>query len=272
MKYIFYIFLGLWTINSPRFFLFFPAIKILREKNKNKKLFIFYSKESILNLIYLIMSTGKRMRSGPQKGPKFGKKMRTTMPSQKRIALSKETGYVDLAFASYALDTTGSIILIPTIAQGTAVTQRVGKKVMLKSLQCRGYMLNNAAATYNDVAFLIVYDKRPTGALPAITDILVGINASSMNNDNNSGRFQVLKRVDADLTGIPATSNGTGPGMSVDFYLPIKGKQIVYKAAATGAIADIEEGALYLVTVGIQAAGTTAAALNVGFRTRFVDF
>ena len=48
-------------------------------------------------------------------------------------------------------------------------------------------------------------------------------------------------------------------------------KPVVYKAAGTGAIGDIEEGALYLVTVGQVAAGTAAAAMRVAFRLRFLD-
>lgn len=212
------------------------------------------------------------MRSdGPVKGPKFGKKMRTTMPVQRRVVASKETGFVDLVAASYALDTTGTVTLIATVPQGASVNQRVGKKIVLKSLQGRGFMFNGTTATINDVAFIIVYDKRPTGALPAVTDILVSAAANSMNNDANSGRFRILKRVDGLLSGIPATTNGDGPAQSIDFYLPISGLQTVYKAAATGAIADIEEGALYLVTVGNVATGTAAATLQVGFRTRFVD-
>ena len=189
----------------------------------------------------------------------------------RNVIANKETGYVDLATATYAMDTTGSLALIATVAQGASVNQRVGKKIMLKSLQCRGYMANNTSALINDVAFLIVYDKRPTGALPAITDILASVSSSALNNDVNSGRFKVLKRVDALMLGAPATSTGTGDSaISVDFFLPLR-DQIVFKAAGTGAIADIEEGALYLVTVGSTAAGVAAAAANMSFRTRFID-
>lgn len=197
----------------------------------------------------------------------------------RRGTASKETGYVDLAAANYALDTTGSVTLIATIAQGASVNQRVGKKIILKSLQCRGYMQNNATALSNDVAYLIVYDKRPTGALPAVTDILVTASANSFNNDANSGRFRILKRVDNLLIGnvsqtAPPVSDGNMSDLYAvgeDWFLDLKGLPSVFKAAGTGAIGDIEEGALYLVTVGQRAAGTTAAAANLAFRTRFVD-
>lgn len=200
-----------------------------------------------------------------------------TQGLNRRGVASKETGYVDLAPAVYDINTTGSVTLIATVAQGAAVTQRIGKKAIWKSLQFRGYASNDSTAAVNDIAMLIVYDRRPTGALPAVTDIIVTpANSNSMNNDANSGRFKILKRWDTMLigpvTGTIATQQLTEcSAVSADFYLKLRGLPVVYKAAATGAIGDIEEGALYMVLVGSQAAGTADAFLSGGFRTRFVD-
>jgi len=187
--------------------------------------------------------------------------------------VSSETGFVDLAGATYALDTTGTVTLLNTVAQGASVSQRVGKKIMLKSLQFRGAMQNGSAAAGNDVAVLIVYDKRPTGALPAITDILTSVAPTAMNNDANSGRFVILKRIDEVLIGnLTAAANYTEAAIkSCDYYLPLGGKPTTYKAAGTGAIADIEEGALYAVTVGGTAAGASAASVFGSYRLRFKD-
>lgn len=196
-----------------------------------------------------------------------------------RSQSSKESGFVDLALATYQFDTAGgatSITLLATVAQGASVNQRIGKKIVLKSLQCRGYVTNKTTSAINDCAMLIVYDKRPTGALPAVTDILSTATSASMNNDANSGRFVILKRSDfmliGPVTGVIATQQLTEcTSMSADFYLNLKGLPEVFKAAGTGAIGDIEEGALYLVMVGDKAAGTAAAEALLSFRTRFVD-
>lgn len=210
----------------------------------------------------------KRKSTYPQ--PKgVGKKMRTSFPKKKSVRVKKETGFVDLASAVYNFDTTGSIALIATVPQGASVNQRVGKKILWKSIQMRGFAQAGSTATINDVAMLIVYDARPTGSLPAITDILDTANSRSMNNDANSGRFRVLKRVDCVLVGGATLTEATYKDM--DFYLDLKGREGVFKAAGTGAIADISDGALYLVTVGSNAAGTTAASMVAGFRTRFID-
>ena len=104
------------------------------------------------------------------------------------------------ATSTWLLRTTCStrrgVTLLNTVAQGAAVTQRVGKKIVMKGLQCRGNLQNGSTANSNDVAFMIVYDKRPTGALPTVSDILVSASSSAMNNDANTGRFSILKRHD----------------------------------------------------------------------------
>lgn len=196
-------------------------------------------------------------------------------PSAKKM-ISPDTGFVDLAAAAYAFDTTGSITLIATIPQGTTVNTRVGKKAVYRSIQMRGYCFNGTTATYNDCAIIMVYDRRPTGVLPAITDVLVSSTSYSMNNDVNSGRFQIVRRFDFELigniTGVIATQQITeSSAKSVDAFVSITNKPIVFKALGTGAIADIEEGALYMITVGNTNAGTGAANLAVGFRIRFQD-
>lgn len=185
--------------------------------------------------------------------------------------LSKELGFVDVAAATYGCDTTGSVTLLSDIAQGASVNQRVGKKTALKSLQVRGNLVVGTTSTICDTAVLIVYDRRPTGALPAITAILVSASASALNNDANSGRFKIIRRWDNVLCG-NSTTPATGKEiLDLNDFIDLKMRPCIFKAAATGDIDDIEEGALYLVTVGNQAAGATAASANLAFRLRFVD-
>jgi len=193
------------------------------------------------------------------------------------MVVSKETGYVDTTGITYGLDNTGAIRHINVIPQGTSVNQRVGKKVALKSIQLRGSAIGRADAVSNDYTYIIVYDKRPTGVLPAITDILDSIDPQSMNNDANAGRFRILKRVDnvlvggTSLTGAVANTLTEATMRNEDWYLPLNNLQTVFKAATTGVIADVEQGALYIVTLGNQVSGTTAAQLRATIRVRFVD-
>lgn len=188
-----------------------------------------------------------------------------------RVQPKKSAGYVDLAYVGYNCDTTGTITLLATIAQGASVSQRIGKKAMYKSLQMRGLISSNATTTVADAAVLIVYDREPTGSMPLITDILNTAHSASFLNDNNSERFKIVRRFDFTLTGNATTPATGNEATSVDEYIDLKGLPVQFKSAATGAIGDLAVGALYLVTVGNIVAGTAAAQAALGFRTRFYD-
>jgi len=204
---------------------------------------------------------------------KFAKRGGNPYGLQRAVRMSKELGYVDVAVANYVLNTSGQCVHLNVVPQGTTVNTRVGKKIRMKGIQCRGFMKNDTTAILNDVAFMIVYDRRPTGSLPAITDILVSASSTAFNNDANSGRFQILKREDYTLTGNPlnATTITERTVVEGSFFLGLKDMPTVFKAAGTGAIGDIEQGALYLLTVGNVAAGTAAATATLAFRVRFMD-
>lgn len=213
-------------------------------------------------------STSYSSSPSPFKKPLYSKAPAAAL--KRVVAAAKETGFVDLASASYATDTTGTITLIATVPQGASVNQRVGKKILWKSIQIRGLGTAGSTTVASDVAYLIVYDRRPTGSLPAITDVLDSVSSRSMNNDANSGRFKILRRKDWVFVGNTTTFT-EATAVSLEDYIKLPMLPAVFKAAGTGAINDIEEGALYLITVGNQAAGTSAGSITIGIRTRFYD-
>jgi len=191
----------------------------------------------------------------------------------RRGLANRETGYVDLASQVFNGNTTGTIVLAATIVQGAAVTQRVGKKVLWKGMQIRGYAQADNTTLVTGGTWILVYDKRPTGALPAITDILVSANSSAFLNDANSGRFKILARRNYSLTGNVATAGQQNESsfQMIDEYVKLKGLQSVFKAVGNGDIGDIEEGALYLVTVGTTPTGSADMIFQLAARTRFLD-
>ena len=183
----------------------------------------------------------------------------------------QEVNYVDLGSVAYNFDNIGSVTLLAQIAQGASVQQRIGKRAYYKSLLIRGIVVAGTTGTVADGAFLIVYDKRPTGALPAITDILTAISPHAFMNDNNTGRFEIIRRKDFNILGNSATPTTGQESYNVDEYIRLNKRPITFESAGTGAIGDIDSGALYLVTVGNLVAGTTAPTLTSRFRTRFTE-
>lgn len=216
----------------------------------------------------------KRRRYGGYKAVGTGRRSRLMLSRRTGLVrrIGQEVNFVDTAAATYDMNTTGTIALLATIAQGAAQTQRIGRKILLKSIQVRGEAHSDSTTVTATGSWMIVYDKRPTGSLPAITDILVSANSKSFTNSVNVGRFQIIARKNYSFAG-----NNTTAGQQdsktiyfVDKFIKLS-KRMVFKAAGTGAIGDIEQGALYFVTVGNTGASTDDAKVTVGFRTRFYD-
>lgn len=197
----------------------------------------------------------------------------TTRAVKAAMSLLGEKKFVDTT-SSPVFDTTGTIKLLATVPVGPGANERIGKKINWKSLQVRGRILAGSTGTVADPSLLIVYDKRPTGTLPAITDILESAQSKALNNAQNENRFRILRRFDWAMAGNSTTPATGTEVVSADFFLPLKGLVAEYKSAlstGTGAIADIDTGALYLVTVGSNGAGTAAPSGDLTFRVRYED-
>lgn len=216
-------------------------------------------------------------RTVPIRSARYSARMRRVIRSKfkKRVAVARrkpEAGFVDLAYSSHVTDTTGEIFLVATIAQGASHSQRVGKRVLYKSMQIRGsWVSGTSVGSAPHQAMMLIYDKRPHGTLPAITDVLNSATPQSFLNDINSDQYMVLKRWDVVTMGdsdTPVTGEERKP---INDYIDLKGLPVQYKGLGTGAIGDIEYGGLYLITVGTEAVGTTAGTVLVGCRTRYVD-
>lgn len=173
------------------------------------------------------------------------------------------SGYLDQPYTTHAMTTTGSIVILNRVTQGVGVTNRVGKRIALQSLQMRGSIVGGASMTKCEAAFMIVYDRTPPWppTTPAITEILTSIATYAFSNDDNTGRFRILKRNDYVLFA------GTEKEVySVNEYLNLKALSTVFK----GDLVYPEYGALYAVFVGDQA-GTAGADARLAFRLRFTD-
>jgi len=189
-----------------------------------------------------------------------------------------ESHYVDIpsVLSTWVNDAPNQVWLLNTVPQGAGITQRTGKRIRLVGLQVRGsiWASSNTSSTYVDCSMLIVYDKRPTGALPLQTDILTTSDCKGFMNDNNTGRFRILRRVDFVLSGntAPASINLTNAVKSLDTYVSLKGLTTVFESAGTGGIGDIDMGALYFVPLSSRnTAGSLAPSSDLSFRVRFTD-
>lgn len=175
-------------------------------------------------------------------------------------------------FAAIDCTDTISTVLLNGIAEGTALNERIGRKITLLSSSVKYTVVSPTDFSSSNVRFTVVWDKQANGSAPTAADLFQAsaTPANSNFNLNNRQRFQTLydKRISLNPVDSAHTSHHSG-----SIPIRVKGKTTVYKSTG-GAIADIATGSLYLIVCGTAANGGVAATkpvFNYNSRTRYVD-
>lgn len=179
----------------------------------------------------------------------------------------REIKYVDVANTSSTLTsaaTPPTAISLNALSQGAAAFNRIGQKIILKSLRVRGTLSNSATAVQGVGRILIVYDRQANAALPVWTDVITATTAagtaSSTVRDGismaNRERYRVL--ADEQLL-LPSVTNTAGvltnvgalnstdknPTMwNFDRFIPLKNMETHYNNVNGGTFADIQSGSI----------------------------
>jgi len=169
-------------------------------------------------------------------------------------------------------------IILNNITQGADATQRIGRKIQIKSIrvlasvQVSSYWtnLNSAAGTsYNQTNYcenqtarlVLVWDKQPNGAICFSSDVFVEMNgntpSSSMMNLNNRDRFVILAD---EKRSMGAGGNGTA---LFDIYKECDLTTIYSSAVDPQLIASIASGALYAFLLGDSPNGIANPAVAI---------
>ena len=202
--------------------------------------------------------TPKRFK--PVVKPTFPLYVRPTLSVYNARARRMEKKFIDVQTIYNAWNVSRSyIVLLNGVATGTDYNTRIGREVTMTSYYHRMFITD--ATNIQQVRCMLVYDKQPTGALPAITDILQYNDANSPNNLNNRDRFVVVS--DKVYTTSPQ-------GVEIKFVKKYKKLRTVTTYNNTGAtVGDIATGALYFVAFAFNNVATTT--LDGYARVRFVD-
>lgn len=209
-----------------------------------------------------------------------------TVSTTRHIASATELKVNDLLTATYQVNTTGSVTLLANPTLGSDFNNRVGRKVVLKSVYIRGRVATEASNTLNAVAatisqqarFIIFVDMQPNGAAPSVTDLLVEALPSSQLNLNNRDRFRVLSDKNymfdpyfLNTATTVAIASAPNQVKEVKKYKKLN-IETVFNATNGGTIVDINSGALFMLWVGSVAAGVSSDVnAVVSTRVRYAD-
>lgn len=234
----------------------------------------------------------KRKRSNSSSSTtQSAKKVRTSTVVSRGFRFpvtSTEKKFFDIASGTINISTTASINLLCIPQLGTDFTNRIGRKILIKSVYIRGYVSTEAANSgfanslsvgTQLVRMIILADMQPNGAAPAATDILNTADSASQLNANNRDRFKIIKDktwclggTRTSITANEVQAVAISPQQfNLKWYKRLN-METIFNAGNAGTIADINSGALYLVFIGNRAAGTNGDSnAFISTRVRFLD-
>jgi len=195
-----------------------------------------------------------------------------------------ELKWLDSSVNEGAVPLAGSIYNITTVAQGTGPSQRIGRKIVIKSILWKGYGLKPTISNAADalagesvtLRLAIIQDKQANGAFPTIGEIWdassgggVGVNA--FNNLFNRDRFITLidKRMFLNSGGLG--SDGTdwaGAEEQKNFYYKKRVNMPIEYSSTTGAITEVRSNNIFVVLI---ASNDQLAQVASGVRIRYTD-
>jgi len=185
------------------------------------------------------------------------------------------------------VNSTGEFNLLNGCVQGTDFDNRVGRKILIKSIYIRGRVQTEASTgalttgtnTPAQLVRMIVFvDAQANGAAPTATQLLVTAQAGSQLNLDNRERFRVL--IDKQWSLDPVVYNNTATQSVVAASNQMRtikkykkcNIETIYNAGVAGTIGDIASNSLYMFWIGSGAAGAnTDANAPVSVRIRFND-
>lgn len=180
-----------------------------------------------------------------------------------------ELKYIDTSIAqnvTFGVATFTAPQLLNGVIQGSDATNRIGRKINLKSIYVRGTWWAGPTSTSGaPLRVIIFYDKQANAAAPAATDLLLASDFTSPNNLNNRDRFVVI----ADQV-LSTISNTGDPTTTMECYKKIN-LETLFNSGNAGTIGDITSGSLWIMFAQSGQLGTANGQFVYRARVRFDD-
>lgn len=193
-----------------------------------------------------------------------------------RFQSAGELKFKDTSLTLSPVLVTSSINDIVAVGEGVGESQRIGRKMTIKKINCRGEVkLNNtgAGATQtNAVRICIVQDTQTNGAVFTGLNLWEADNIESFRNLANTNRFKILKTKEITINTQGGTTLASEDyaattrrfNFNVACNVPIE----YDNSASTGVITSCRSNNVYFL---IQAKGATWVDLTGNARIRFTD-
>lgn len=164
------------------------------------------------------------------------------------------------------LNSVGAATLLNQCVRGDDIGDRTGREIIMKSIELSCFTIPVAASPGSSGRFIVVYDRQSNGVAPTWAMVVGAPSTTNFKNLDNRKRFKIL----FDKTII---MSDVGQSESHNFFTWYRRLRhpVTYNAGNAGTIADINTGALYLLTYGSTGIAANPHNCWINARVRFLD-
>jgi len=192
-------------------------------------------------------------------------------PVRMRGPGASELKWIDINSTAAFNAATGvaALTLLNGCTLGSDATNRIGRKIVMRSLQMRMSVLDTAVQAARFAGrVLVVYDSQSNGVAPTQADILQAATSwHAPMNLNNRERFKVIW--DKIFTIDSIQGSGNNPWICKKFK-KLPNLETIFNSGNAGSVGDIQTGSLYMLTFATGEAASTPGMVFYS-RVRFAD-
>jgi hypothetical protein len=166
-----------------------------------------------------------------------------------------------LTVTSTAFNSSGSVGVYTTMAQGSDYNQRNGNSIKPSSFMSN-IIIRNTSTSVTSGRMIIFRDMENRQANAAVTDVLETATTESPLNHLNGHRFKILKD-------LHFTLDQYHPVKYVKYFHKFKKAHIRYVGTGSG-VANADEGNIFILFISDQGTGGAPSA-SLYTRLRFID-
>lgn len=153
------------------------------------------------------------------------------------------------------------------LAPGSAANQRIGQRVTFKSIEFRFRVVATGTMIASMNRWMILLDKQPNGAIPALTDILDPPAIWGGRDLDNRKRFKIM----LDKVRYSASVGGDPSRIYVHTYMKLRRPIVTdYNTGTSGTVADISTNSIVMILFGDNAANYPVVD-KLWYRLRYTD-
>lgn len=196
----------------------------------------------------------------------------TTITRPQYWPFERDSKHWDTGYQNWACYSNPQGINLSAVNQGTDNSQRIGKKILLLSMEACGTLKLTNSGLIDYTGFAIVYDRFPRASAPTYSEVFEWPLPETVPLNEATERFQILYIHRSSMFRTSATVMDSVAQVDISFKIDLEHRLTTYKSGTSGFYSNHASGALLMFPFSRTASpSANAPLLTATFQIRYLD-